>query len=217
VTFKGWPPEALTFWEGLEHNNSKAYWTANKATYETAVKGPMEALAAEVADVGPLKIFRPYRDVRFSKDKTPYKTHIGAVTEGAGGTGFYVALSATGLGVAAGYYELQADQLQRYRGAVAGKPGEKLVPIVAALRTSGYVIHGESLKRVPRGFAPDHPRADLLRHKQLYAWREYGRPRWLHSRAALAKVRTVWDDAAPLSRWLDTNVGPSTLPPPEPR
>ena len=215
--FKGWPAEALTFWDGLELDNSKAYWTANKALYEASVKRPMVALGAEIADIGPLNIFRPYRDVRFSKDKTPYKTHIGAVTESQGGTGYYVALSATGLDVAAGYYNLAADQLERYREAVAGKPGDKLAPIVAALRKAGYKIQGESLKLAPRGYPKDHPRVDLLRHKQLYTWKQFGRPKWVHTRGALDRIRTVWADAAPLCRWLDTHVGPSKLPPPEPR
>jgi uncharacterized protein (TIGR02453 family) len=217
ASFKGWPPEALAFWEGLELDNSKAYWAANKATYLEAVRAPMEALAAEVIDMGPMNIFRPYRDVRFSKDKTPYKTHIGAVTEGEDGAGYYVALSATGLAVGVGYYELGADQLQRYRDAVAAAPGAQLAPIVAGLRKAGYTVAGESLKRAPRGYPADHERIDLLRHKQLYAWREWGRPRWLHTRAALDRVRKVWADAAPLCQWLGTHVGPSTLPPPEPR
>ena len=70
MAFRGFPPEALTFYEGLEADNSKTYWTAQKDVYERAVKEPMEALCAELDDdgFGPMRIFRPYRDVRFSKD-----------------------------------------------------------------------------------------------------------------------------------------------------
>src|ERR1051325_847987 len=80
MAFRGWPAEALEFYEGLEADNSKGYWTEHKAEYEEQVLGPMTELTAELAgEFGPVKIFRPYRDVRFSKDKTPYKTHIGAL------------------------------------------------------------------------------------------------------------------------------------------
>ena len=94
MTFDGWPEEALEFYEGLTADNSKAYWTAHKAVYEDAVLRPMTELVEELAaEFGEAKIFRPYRDVRFSADKSPYKTHIGAVI----GTG-YVQLSADGPG-----------------------------------------------------------------------------------------------------------------------
>src|SRR5260370_41374234 len=93
MSFTGWPEEALDFYEGLEADNTKTYWTANKAVYEDAVLGPMTALLDELGpEFGDTKIFRPYRDVRFSKDKSPYKTAIGA-TIGDG----YVQLSAEGL------------------------------------------------------------------------------------------------------------------------
>ena len=83
LVFNGWPAEALEFYEGLEADNSKAYWTANKAVYETAVRQPLDALSATIADeFGELVVFRPYRDVRFAKDKSPYKTAMGALTEG---------------------------------------------------------------------------------------------------------------------------------------
>ena len=101
TAFRGWPPEAIHFWEGLEADNSRMYWTAHRQLYEDAVRAPMEALGLACADIGPFRIFRPYRDVRFSRDKSPYKTHIGAVTESEGGTAYYVQHSAAGLFVAA--------------------------------------------------------------------------------------------------------------------
>ena len=81
MSFRGWPAEAITFYEGLEADNSKTYWTANKDVYESAVVAPFRALSDEVAEMfGLLRLFRPYRDVRFSKDKSPYKTGQGAAT-----------------------------------------------------------------------------------------------------------------------------------------
>jgi uncharacterized protein (DUF2461 family) len=98
MTFRGWPGEALEFFEGLEAENSKAYWQRSKDVYESAVRLPMEELLAELEpDWGPGRIFRPYRDVRFSADKSPYKTHIGAMV----GNG-YVQLNADGLAAGSG-------------------------------------------------------------------------------------------------------------------
>jgi uncharacterized protein (TIGR02453 family) len=213
AAFRGWPPEAIHFWEGLEADNSKTYWTAHRQLYEDAVRAPMEALGLACADVGPFRIFRPYRDVRFSRDKSPYKTHIGAVTESDGGTAYYVQHSAAGLYVAAGFYHLAADQLERYRKAVAGDAGEEVEGVLAALRRAGYEIGGEALKSAPRGYPRDHPRIGLLRHKGLYMGAAFRPTRWLSTRSVLDRVRTVWSDAAPLAAWLERHVGPSTLPP----
>ncbi|HEX5095111.1 MAG TPA: DUF2461 family protein, partial [Acidimicrobiia bacterium] len=119
-SFRGWPADALAFYAGLEADNSRTYWQAHKATYDDSVKAPFLALSEVVAkEFGPLRLFRPHRDTRFSKDKTPYKTAQGAVTEGRGGTMYYVALSAEGLYAGSGYYMFGPDQLERWRAAVA--------------------------------------------------------------------------------------------------
>ena len=213
AAFRGFPPEALDFWAGLEAENSKAYWTTHKELYEQAVRAPMEAFLAACEDLGPFRIFRPYRDVRFSRDKTPYKTHIGAVTETEGGALYYVQLSASGLFAAAGYHQMASDQVERYRAAVAGDAGEELDAVVRALVKARYEIGGEALKTVPRGFDRDHPRAKLLRHKGVTMAKAFPPAKWLHTKAALERVRKVWADAGPLNAWLDRHVGPSTLPP----
>jgi uncharacterized protein (TIGR02453 family) len=215
MPFRGWPAEAVTFYEGLEADNSKAYWTANKATYEECVRAPFLALADEVRDeVGELRLFRPYRDVRFSKDKTPYKTAAGAAGELEGGSVVYVQLSAAGLFVASGYYQPAADQLERFRVAVADdRSGPQLEEVVASLRQQGFDIGGEALKVAPRGFARDHPRVALLRHKGVTAGRTFAPARWLSTAKARDRVLDTWRAAAPLHAWLDHHVGPSTLPP----
>ncbi len=120
MSFKGWPEAAIDFYAGLEADNSKAYWTAHRSTYDECVKAPFEELSAVIEkEFGPLRVFRPNRDIRFSKDKTPYKTTAAAVTESQGGTAYYVQISATGLYAGSGYHHLQTDQLQRFRDAVA--------------------------------------------------------------------------------------------------
>jgi uncharacterized protein (TIGR02453 family) len=215
VPFRGWPPEAITFYEGLEADNSKAYWTAHKATYEECVRAPFLALADELRDeVGELRLFRPYRDVRFSKDKTPYKTAAGAAGELEGGSVVYVQVSAAGLFVASGYYQPAADQLERFRAAVADdRSGPQLEEVVASLRKQGFDIGGEALKVAPRGFPRDHPRVALLRHKGVTAGRSFAPAKWLSTAKARDRVLDTWRGAAPLHAWLDRHVGPSTLPP----
>ncbi len=208
MAFRGWPAEAIEFFEGLEADNSRTYWQAHKHVYEEAVRAPMDELLAELApDFGEGKVFRPYRDVRFSSDKSPYKTRIYAAMAGGG----YVQLSADGLGVARGYYMLAPDQLERYRRAVADEgPGAELVRIAAEIEGAGVEVIGHgSLKTVPRGYPKDHPRADLLRHKGLTTWKHWPPARWLGTKAAKDRVVTVLRTSEPLQKWLDTHVGPS--------
>ena len=213
MAFRGWPAEAVEFYEGLEADNSKAYWQDQKAVYEQAVRAPMEALLQQLEpEFGPGKIFRPYRDVRFSADKTPYKTAMGAVAS-RGDAIHYVQLSAAGLFVGTGYYQLARDQLTRFRAAVdAGTTGEELATTVARLEKAGYDVGGEALRTAPRGFPADHPRIRLLRHKGMYAGRALAVAPWLGTAKAADRVVRVWRDATPLNDWLAAHVGPSTEP-----
>ena len=219
MTFKGWPDAALDFYVGLEADNSRDYWHAHRATYDECVKAPFLELSSVVdREFGKLHVFRPNRDTRFSKDKSPYKTAAAAVTEGEGGAAYYVQISAEGLYVGSGYYMLASDQLQRYRDAVVDtRTGPKLAAAVDVLRKKKYEVAArDALKRAPRGIDPDHPRAELLRMKGMHVGRVFGAPRWLHTAGASERIVAAWRDAAPVNRWLDRHVGPSTLAPPEP-
>jgi uncharacterized protein (TIGR02453 family) len=209
VTFKGWPVEAIEFFEGLEADNSKTYWTANKSVYEDAVRAPMEALLQQLtAEFGPGKVYRPYRDVRFSADKTPYKTAIAASNERG-----YVQLSSQGLAAATGYWHMARDQLVRYRAAVDDKrKGAALEAITVALRKARYTVGGAGVRTAPRGYKADHPRIELLRFTDMTVWREWPPAAWLGTAKAADRIVKVWRDAAPLTDWLDEYVGPSTEP-----
>jgi uncharacterized protein (TIGR02453 family) len=220
TAFGGFPPAALTFFEGLEADNSKSYWTANKDVYESAVRDPMVALCSSVGEeFRPLRMFRPNRDVRFAKDKSPYKTAAAAAGERDGGTTYYVQLSTAGLFVGAGYHHMAADQLERFRAGVDdGRLGPELADAVAVVRRAKLEIGShDALKTAPRGYAKDHPRIDLLRLKGLHAGRQFPPARWLATPACAARVEETWRVAEPVLGWLDAHVGPSTLPPPEPR
>jgi uncharacterized protein (TIGR02453 family) len=213
--FRGWPPSAIEFYEQLEGNNNRAWWLEHKATYDDDVRAPFEALSALVEDeFGPLHVFRPNRDVRFSKDKTPYKTACYAVGEGEGGESFYVGISTRGLAVGAGFWMMAPDQLERYRKACdAERTGTELEGILAALTKTKLEIEGHELKTAPRGYPRDHPRIELLRRKSVAAIRTYEPAKWFGTKGAAAKITDVWRTAAPLNAWLATNVGPSIAPP----
>jgi uncharacterized protein (TIGR02453 family) len=210
MTFRGWKAEALEFFDGLAADNSKVYWQANKPVYEQLVRPPMEALLAELEPRwGEGRIFRPYRDVRFSRDKSPYKTHMGA-TIGQG----YVQLSADGLAAGCGMWEMARDQIERYRAAVDDdRPGGELTALVADVESAGIQVEGHGvLKTAPRGYPKDHPRIDLLRYKGLVTWREWPAGAWLGTPKAKDRVVEFLERSEPVAEWLRTNVGPSTLP-----
>jgi len=219
MAFSGFPVAAVAFYEGLRADNSRTYWQANKSVYEQAVRGPMLDLLDDLADYGPFQVFRPYRDVRFSKDKTPYKENIGAYGEREGGAGYYVAFSDTGMYMGSGYYQMAPDQLDRFRAAVAAEAtGIEVDALVVEAERKGLRAGaiGE-LKTAPRGYPKDHPRIALLRRKGLMVGRDVPLAKWMHTRAAAARVRDAWAAADALNDWLDVHVGPSTLPPDEPR
>jgi uncharacterized protein (TIGR02453 family) len=205
VTFRGWPGEALDFYEGLTADNSKTYWNDHKTVYETAVRAPAVDLLAELEpEFGPGKIFRPYRDVRFSADKSPYKNHLGVWLESGG----YLQLSADGLAVGGGLYEMTPEQLDRYRRAVADdRTGVELIGLIAAIEKTGAQVHGRhTLKTVPRGYPKDHPRLELLRHKGLVTWREWKPAAWLGTAAAKQRIVDFLRTSRPLREWLEVTV-----------
>ncbi len=217
--FRGWPEAAFDFYARLEIENTKSFWQANRPIYDKAVRAPFEALSDVIeAEYGRLRLFRPYRDVRFSKDKTPYKTAAGAVTEGPDGAIYYVQVSAEGLFVGCGYYDLASDQLERWRAAIDDeRTGARIVTVVDALRADRFEIGAmQTLKTAPRGYPRDHARIELLRMKGLTAGKTFAVAKWMHGPGAATRITDVWAKCAAMNAWLASAVGPSTLPPPEP-
>lgn len=210
MAFTGFPEDAIQFFVELEAHNEKAWWQENKARYQAVVREPMELLLAEVdRKLGPSKIFRPYRDVRFSADKTPYKTNIAATLE----NGPYISLSGDDIGFGRGYYMMAKDQLVKFRAAVDDdKTGPALERICTKLNAAGIdTTSHDALKTAPRGYPKDHPRIELLRQKGMIAWVQWETAPWIHT--AEVKQRLLDFDKAcrPLMKWLETNVGPSEL------
>jgi uncharacterized protein (TIGR02453 family) len=207
--FTGFPEAALDFYDDLEMDNTKSFWTAHKKVYETAVRAPMEALTAALEpEFGTAKIFRPYRDVRFAKDKSPYKTHQGAFVASGPSTGWYVQVDASGVRVAVGFYHASSPALARIREAIAeDRRGRDLERIVARMQEDGWTLGGDKLKTSPRGYDADHPRIDLLRHKSLTVGKSYGFEPVIGTPKLLEMVRDDWRAATPLVEWVADNAG----------
>jgi uncharacterized protein (TIGR02453 family) len=207
----------VAFYAELEANNTREWWAANKERYERSVREPFSAMTDALADeFGEARVFRPYRDVRFTTDKTPYKTEQGAIATSPEGTGYYVRLGADGLTTGGGYMHAMPDQVARHRAAVdADAIGDQLTDIVNTLRRKGFQIGGETLTTRPKGVAADHPRLELLRHKSLIAWRDRGTPAWMSTGSVVRYVRDDWRAIRPMVEWVGEHVGPTTMPTPE--
>jgi uncharacterized protein (TIGR02453 family) len=211
--FEGFSHEAFAWFEGLEADNSKAYFTGHRPAYEATVRGPVTAMLHELADElgGEVKMFRQHRDIRFSADKSPYKTRtygvIGARPEGA--APLFAQVSAAGLFAGTGYYEMDSEQLTRFRDAVVDEDtGPQLTRAVERVHEAGVETFGEALKTAPRGYPREHPRITLLRHRFLIGGRTTGPAATGLSRdAALDHARFVWITLQPVTEWLDANVG----------
>lgn len=228
--FTGFPPSAQRFFKALAKNNNKAWFEDNRAVYERSVREPMkalvEALDAELGHFAPeiigdpkRSLFRINRDIRFSKDKSPYKTNAGcwfyhrdagrSVGQDAdGGAGFYFHLDGTSSFVAGGVWMPARPALAKIRERIAdqGASLRKIIEAPAFKRRFG-TLHAESrLARAPRGFEPDHPEAELLRYQSFTVGRDL-KASELGSAKLTAKLATDFEALLPLVRWLNTAVG----------
>jgi uncharacterized protein (TIGR02453 family) len=212
--FDGFGADVREWFEGLERDNSRAYFTATRTFYDERVRGQMQALLDELAQRlgGEPRIFRQHRDLRFSRDRSPYKTNTYGVITGTplAGPGLYVSISAHALVAGSGYHVMARDLLDRYREALAGEAhGPALAAATAAARHAGLELWGDSLATAPRGYPREHPRIELLRRTSLSlgAARELGAG--IGRAPALRFCERTWRAAAPVTGWLDAHVGPS--------
>ena len=195
------PPAAFVFYEDLATDNTKAYWTAHKDVYEHAVRAPMTGLLESLAsDFGATPVlFRPYRDVRFSKDKSPYKTAQGGFLEVAPGVGYHLRVDADGVRIGGGFHARDRAQTARWRAAVDDqRTGTELAGLVTVLAKAGFEIGGDQVRTRPRGVVPDHPRLDLMRREFLTAARPV-------DPATPSAIRAGYLELRPLVEWISTN------------
>lgn len=215
MTFAGFHPDAPRFYAELADDNTRDWWQANKARYAETVRGPVERLADVLgAEFGPVKIFRPHRDVRFSADKRPIKDHIGFVTTPADGTAHYGQLNEHGLMLAGGVYQPSRDQLRRFRALV---DDNRLVGDLEAtleeLEEHGFAIMREgALATAPRGYSREHPKIALLQLTSLAIARMYPIDDWMFGDEALGRILQGWRLVSGWNAWLIENIGPAVDP-----
>ncbi len=210
MTFTGIPAEAFDFYDALAADNSKAFWIEHRQDYETDVRGPMSELADAVEPhFGHGHLFRPYRDVRFSKDKTPYKDHQGLYIEHRNGVGWYVQLNRSGLMAGGGWHDSTSGQVAAYREAVGGDDAGRLQALLDRATAAGLAIDGQQLKTRPRGVDPDHPRLHLLRYRSLVLSRSWEPAAWMGTPSALDEITGVWETMRPVLGWIADAVGPA--------
>jgi len=209
MTFAGFPEAALDFYDDLEMDNTKSFWEAHKAIHAESVKAPMVALTSELEkDFGKAKVFRPFRDVRFAKDKTPYKVNQGAFVGVGQACGWYVEISARGVRTGAGFYDASSTDLARIRTSIDNEAtGKQLQRILAKLEKAGFTIGGQQLKTTPRGYDAGHPRIELLRHKSLTVGKDYGFEPVIHTPELVDAVRADWKASRPLVDWVAERLG----------
>ena len=220
--FEGFGPKVHKWFKGLEANNSKEYFAANRDYFERSIRDQMEAMLTELSGQfgGDVKMFRQHRDIRFSADKSPYKSNTYGVLRGAdiAGEGLYASISADGLVAGSGYYVMARDQLERYREAVVDDPhGRELAKRVAQAEKAGLELWGQSLATAPRGYPKDHARIELLRRKSLTLGDRVRSGRGIGRTDALQFVTRTWRAAAPVTGWLNEHVGSTKMPADRPR
>jgi uncharacterized protein (TIGR02453 family) len=225
--FEGFPPSALRFFADLKENNDRDWFEANKSIYVNDVVEPARAFITTLGGMlsglhpginfdtrsnGAGSMFRIYRDVRFSKDKTPYKTHLGMVFWIGSGKktdspAFYVGLSNEGTGVYAGMWKFPKDALAAYRTSIDDpSKADELAEILDGLRDAGYEVGGNTYKRVPRGFDPEHPHADLLKHSAVNAGKPKIDPAIITTPAFVPLAFEHCANYYPLVAWLTKNI-----------
>ncbi len=218
-TFAGMPAEALAFLADLEQNNNREWFDANKQTYLDKLRAPMEefcaAVGARMSAFAPeyltepkSAIYRIYRDTRFSSDKTPYKTALGALfyrsdlgkNEAAA---YYFEVSPKHLGIAGGLYMPNADHLRAVRSHLVDNLArfEKLLASKPLIQTGG-TLQGEKLIRPPKGYPADHPAIEWIKHKQWYFWVELD-PALATKPAAVNEVVSRFKVMAPVVEFLN--------------
>ena len=218
--FEGFPVEGVEFMKRLKRNNNRPWFEKHKEEYESYIKLPMQSLIAALQphflrfapefDLNPKKsLFRIYRDIRFSNDKTPYKTHAAAhfvlrgKPKGVEGSGYYLHIEPGQVFLGGGIYMPDGDQLKNIRRSIDANADRFL----SILRSKKFIstfkqLEGEKLKRIPKGYDADHPMAEWLKQKQFFVWVEWPEAS-CRREEFINKVAAVYEAATPLVRFLN--------------
>lgn len=220
--FNGFPKEGIRFLEQLRKNNNRSWFQAHKSEYENLVKLPMQSLIAAVRaefakfapeiEVHPKRsMFRIYRDIRFSKNKAPYKTHVAAVFHPKGHwqktAGYYLHIEPGEVFLGGGIYRPPTDQLREIRRALVER-SEEFLSIVndRSFRKRFGELDGDKLQRVPQGYDADHPMAEWLKYKWIYAGVTWPHEKSFSPRFPREAAR-IYEQVTPLVRFLNSAIG----------
>lgn len=222
--FEGFPCQGIDFMKRLKRNNNRPWFEKHKGEYESYVKLPMQSLISALQphflrfapefEVNPKKsLFRIYRDIRFSNDKTPYKTHAAAhfvlrgKPKGVEGSGYYVHIEPGEVFLGGGIYMPDSDQLKRIRRAIDTNANQFLSILNSKRFLSTFKkLQGEKLKRIPKGYEAGHPMAEWLMQKQFFVWVEWPEARCKQEKF-VTEIAAVFEAATPLVRFLNEAMG----------
>jgi len=203
-------PQTNAFLADLAANNSRDWFTQNRARYDTQYLAPAKAFADAFAaqlerrSGAPVdtRLFRIHRDVRFAKDKTPYNTHVHIAWRNPGAALWWMfGLEVDALVIGFGCFGFGKDKLDHWRRLLDSPAGAELQDIVQGLTDAGLRIDPPSLKRVPAPFDKDHPRGVLLRHKELAIWKDALPLAMAYGDQAPAVLAEKMDVFEPLRHW----------------
>lgn len=215
MDFDGFTHDSFNFYADLSVNNNREWWLANKSRYEDNVRLPILALLDVLEpEFGRPKLYRPYRDTRFSGGKDPYKENAAVSVFGKAFTGLYFELNQSGLEIGGGYWMPGKDQLERFRHVADDlRLYGDLEATIEELEAKGFNLwQGDALKTTPRGFAADHPRIGLLRLKHMVMTKTYSPADWMFESAAAERIASEWRTVNLWNDWLAEAVGPSNEP-----
>lgn len=213
--FDGFSTDAVRFLRELKANNSRDWFAENKPIYEQEIKAPAKIFCDDMATalqkltgiVHGSKVFRINRDIRFSKDKTPYNAHlhISFVPQGdsAHPPHWFFGLDPTSLTLGVGNFMFEKSQLDGFRKRVAEKDGAVLAKTLTKLEKAGVRLGTIDLKRVPAPYEKDHPHGDLLRRKGLSAWVDFKDTKPATDKAVIKNCLDGFKKVKPVFDWLD--------------
>lgn len=207
MNFNGFSSDVFSFYEELHENNTRDFWQEHKSFYESEISKPLIELAALLSpEFGSVKVFRPYRDLRFTKDKRPYQEFASlAVEQTPQGGALYFQLSADGIYVAGGFWRIESTQLETWREAL-NNPGfaQEAHSFIDKLMKEGFELNKTNiLKSAPKGYSTQHPEIDLLRLKSLTIGRHFKKAAWMHRTECYNKVAESWSSVVIWNNWLD--------------
>lgn len=218
--FEGFPKRGITFLKQLKRNNRRDWFEKHKPDYESFVKLPMQSLIAALQphfqsfapefEVNPKRsLFRIYRDVRFSKDKQPYKTHVAAhfvlrgKPKGVEGSGYYLHVEPGEVFVGGGIYMPDGEQLKKIRKRIAEHSADFLSTVRNSRMERLYgVLEGEKLQRIPKGYPADHPMGEWLKYKQFFVGTSWPEKKCFKAEF-VTDVARAFEAATPLIRFLN--------------